>query len=84
MWGLLSGVTEPIGAALGWLILASSVNDVTYGILFGGVAGMMVRISIKELLPTSYRYDPEDTVVTNCVILGMLVMASSLVLFVAI
>lgn len=84
VWGLFSGLTEPIGAALGWLVLGNAMNDVVYGVMFGLVAGMMVRISLKELLPTSYRYDPEDTVVTLCVTLGMLVMAFSLVLFVAV
>ena len=49
LWGLLSGVTEPIGAALGWAILAGAMSDVVYGIMFGLVAGMMVRISIKEV-----------------------------------
>jgi ZIP family zinc transporter len=42
---------------------------------------MMIMISMKELLPTAHRYDPEDTVVTYCSILGMALMALSLVLF---
>ncbi len=46
------------------------------------VAGMMVIISTKELLPTAHRYDPDDTVVTYSYIGGMCVMALSLVLFV--
>jgi ZIP family zinc transporter len=53
-----------------------------YAILFGGVAGMMVIISSRELLPTAHRYDPEDTVVTFSFIAGMVIMALSLVLFV--
>jgi len=83
LWGMVSGVTEPIGAALGWAVLGNQVGEVVYGVMFGVVAGMMVSISVKELLPTAYRYDPEDTVVTKCMILGMALMAFSLVLFVA-
>jgi zinc transporter ZupT len=44
-------------------------------------AGMMVYITIKELIPTALRYDPQDSVVSTCVILGMVVMAGSLLLF---
>ena len=84
LWGFLSGITEPIGAALGWAILSDKMTNLAYGIMFGLVSGMMVTICIKELLPTAHRYDPKDEVVTYCVIGGMLVMAFSLVLFVAI
>lgn len=80
-WGALSGITEPIGAILGYLVLANTFSDATYGIMFGLVAGMMVMISLKELLPTAYRYDPGDTVVTNSLIAGMVIISASLVLF---
>jgi Predicted divalent heavy-metal cations transporter len=81
VWGALSGISEPIGAILGYLILANRFSSVTYGVMFGVVAGMMVMISLKELLPTAYRYDPGDTVVTNSLIAGMVVISMSLVLF---
>jgi zinc transporter, ZIP family len=42
---------------------------------------MMVIISVKELLPTAHRYDPEDSVVSYMFITGMAVMALSLALF---
>jgi len=81
LWGLLSGLTEPIGALIGWLVLAKVMKDEVYAILFGLVAGMMTYISFRELIPTAFRYDPNDTLVTYSVILGMLVMAISLILF---
>lgn len=81
MWGALSGMSEPIGAILGYIVLANAVSEAVYGIMFGLVGGMMVMISLKELLPTAYRYDPADTVVTNSLIFGMLVISASLVLF---
>lgn len=81
MWGLLSGLTEPIGALIGWLILANIMSHEVYAVLFGVVAGMMTLISMKELIPTAFRYDPSDTVVTHSVVAGMFVMAISLVLF---
>lgn len=81
IWGALSGMSEPIGALLGYLVLANSITEASYGVMFGLVAGMMVMISLKELLPTAYRYDPADTVVTNSLIAGMVVISLSLVLF---
>jgi len=80
-WAVLSGISEPIAAFFGWLVLANSFSDTLYAVLFGMVAGMMVVISVRELLPTAHRYDPEDSVVTYSFITGMGVMAISLVLF---
>ena len=80
-WAVLSGISEPIAAVFGYLILASSFSDSMYAVLFGIVAGMMVIISVRELLPTAHRYDPDDAVVTFCFIGGMGIMALSLVLF---
>lgn len=82
LWACISGVSEPVAALLGWAILANSFSDNLYAILFGFVAGMMVIISVKELLPTAHRYDPDDSVVTYSFMIGMVIMAVSLVLFV--
>ena len=47
-WSLLSGVTEPIGGILGYLVLyGNGMSDEAYGALFGVVGGMMVYISLK-------------------------------------
>lgn len=84
LWALLSGLSEPVGALVGYAIVKASGDDMQlqiYGILFGLVAGMMVAIVLIELLPTAHRYDPEDTVVNNSAFLGMVIMALSLVLF---
>jgi len=52
-----------------------------FAIMFGIIAGMMVFISIKGLLPSAHRYDPEDKVTTWGFIIGMVIMAASLILF---
>lgn len=80
-WATLSGLTELVGAFLGWLVLRKVFSQIVYGILFGVIAGMMVYISVKELLPTAHRYDPEDKVTTYSLIAGMAIMSLSLVLF---
>merc|ERR1711935_1325701 len=80
VWALLSGLSEPIGAFIGWLIIKGTgddMNQAVYGVLFGIVAGMMVMIVLLELLPTASKYDPQDSVVTTSLVIGMLVMAAS-------
>ena len=52
LWAFLSGVSEPIGALIGWAILADRMDDTAYGVIFGMVGGMMVFIALRELLPT--------------------------------
>lgn len=65
---------------IGFLILLPFLNQVVYGILFASVAGIMVFISIDNLLPTAREYGEHHLTVYG-VITGMLVMALSLVLF---
>lgn len=73
-WSALSGIAEPFAGFLAWLALANTLTYVTYAILFGAVAGIMVIISLHELLPTAHRYDPSNRVTTASFIFGMMVM----------
>lgn len=77
----LSGLSEPLGALIGYLILATFFNDVVYGILFASVAGIMVFISLDELLPTAREYGEAHLSIYG-MIAGMMVMAVSLLLFI--
>jgi zinc transporter ZupT len=83
LWAVFSGLSEPIGAAIGYLVLLSFLSDVAYAVVFGLVGGMMIFIVVRELLPTAHKYDPKDQVVTLGFFCGCLVMASSLVGFAA-
>jgi ZIP family zinc transporter len=80
-WGFLSGLSEIVGAGLGWVILEQVFDDNIYAILFGVVAGMMVNICLYQLIPTALRYDPSDRLVSNGMVVGMAIMAISLVAF---
>ncbi len=77
---LLSGLAEPVGALLGYFILRSVFNDATFGLIFASVAGIMVYISLDELLPTAEEYG-EHHIAIGGLIAGMVVMALSLLLF---
>ncbi|KML41129.1 zinc transporter ZupT [Cytobacillus firmus] len=77
----LSGLSEPVGALVAYLILMPYLNDVMFGIIFAAVAGIMVFISLDELLPAAKKYDEAHTSIYGLVA-GMAVMALSLLLFI--
>lgn len=80
-YSFLSGLAEPIGALVGWLILMPFMNDVVYGLIFTVVAGIMVFISLDELLPAAEKYGEHHLAIYG-LIAGMALMAISLLLFV--
>jgi ZIP family zinc transporter len=75
-----SGLAEPLGAAVGFLLLRPFMNPEVFGILFAGVAGIMVFISLDELLPSAEKYGEHHLSIYG-LIAGMAVMAVSLLLF---
>lgn len=80
-YSFLSGLSEPVGALVGYVLLYRYFNDLVFGILFAGVAGIMVFISLDELLPAAQRYGEHHLSIYGLVA-GMVVMAVSLLLFV--
>jgi len=79
-YSFLSGLAEPLGGLIGYFVLRPFINDIVIGILFAVVAGIMVFISLDQLLPTAREYGKGHTAIAGLV-LGMAVMALSLLLF---
>lgn len=77
----LSGLSEPIGALVAYLFLMPFLNDIMFGVIFSAVAGIMVFISLDELLPAAKKYDETHLSIYG-LIGGMAVMALSLLLFI--
>ena len=80
VYSFLSGLSEPLGAVVGFTLLRTFVNDLTFGVVFSMVAGIMVFISLDELLPSAREYG-EALLSIYGLISGMMVMAVSLLLF---
>ncbi|HRQ60924.1 MAG TPA: zinc transporter ZupT [Alphaproteobacteria bacterium] len=76
----LSGLAEPIGAAIGFSVLAPFMTPAVFGAVFGLIAGVMVFLSLDELLPAAKRYAKGHETVYGLVG-GMAVLAVSLILF---
>ena len=81
IYSFLSGLAEPVGALIGWLILMPFMNDVIFGFIFASVAGIMVFISFDELLPAAREFGEHHLSIYG-LISGMSVMAVSLLMFI--
>lgn len=80
LYSFLSGLAEPVGALVGYLLLMPFMSDTVFGVIFAGVAGIMVFISLDELLPAAEEYGEHHMSIYGLVA-GMAVMAVSLLLF---
>lgn len=79
-YATLSGLAEPIGAIIGYLLLRNFLKGPAFGISFALTAGIMIYISLDELLPTAHEYGEGHKVIWG-ILAGMLVMALGLLLF---
>ncbi len=77
----LSGISEPIGALIGYIFFISFLGEEAFGFIFALVAGIMVYISLDELLPAAKEFG-EHHIAMWGLISGFAVMAVSLLLFV--
>lgn len=80
-WATLSGLAEPAGAIVGFLLLMPFIGPEAMGLSFAAVAGVMVFISVDELLPTAIASGRHHTAIYG-LLAGMAVMAVSLLLFI--
>lgn len=53
---LISGFSELFGAILAYLFIARYVNDFILGMILAMTAGIMIHISIYELIPSAFEY----------------------------
>jgi len=57
LYTFISALSEPLGAIITYLFLAPYINNTILGLLFSLIAGVMIQISICELIPTSKKYN---------------------------
>ena len=78
-YSFLSGISEPVGALVGYLLLMPFLTPVLLAGTLAFVAGIMIYISLDELLPMAHSYGHGHLVISG-VVLGMLIMAISLLM----
>jgi ZIP family zinc transporter len=79
MYSFLPGITEPVGAIIGFCILMPFLSERLLTSLLAFIAGIMVYISIDELLPMAHRYGHSHAVILG-VVFGMFIMAPGLLM----
>ncbi|NCU30544.1 zinc transporter ZupT [Candidatus Saccharibacteria bacterium] len=55
-YAVLSGLTEPLGGLLGYLLLVRTMPESMLGVIFAATAGMMLYISFSEIIPAAHYY----------------------------
>lgn len=78
-YSLISGMAEPLGAFLTFLFLKPFINEILLGIIFALVAGIMLYLSLIELIPTARRYN-HTRIYLYSIFLGVAVMMISHIL----
>jgi len=79
-WSFISGISEPIGAIITWVFLFPFITPTLMSALLGVVGGVMVYISLDELLPASRSLGKEHHSILG-IMSGMIIIALSLALF---
>lgn len=77
LYALLSGLAEPAGALIGFLILAPFLSPAILATVFAVISGIMVYISFDELLPMAETYG-EHHIALAGVLSGMVFMGLGL------
>ena len=73
IYTLFSALSEPLGALLAYLFLSKTITNNIMGILMSLIAGIMIQISIYELLPTSLKFKNKKLTILSF-ILGIFFM----------
>ena len=76
---LISGLSELLGAIICYIFLRNLINDFIIGCIFSLIAGIMINISLSELLPESFKYKNTRTSYLGFVI-GIIIMILSHIL----
>lgn len=78
VYSFLSGLAETLGAVIGMIFFVFIFNEITIGVILASIAGIMVFISLDQLLPTAREYGEHHLSIYG-LIGGMAIMAVSLV-----
>ncbi len=80
-YSLLSGLAEPLGGILAYLVLMPYMSETLMSVVLAIVAGIMIYISVDELLPAAREYGRHHVSIIGFVV-GMAIMAASLILLI--
>ena len=80
LWSFITGLSEPLGGIIVWLVLFPFINEYIIDTILAIVAGIMIYISLDELLPVSRSLGKEHISILG-IITGMFIISISLLFF---
>ena len=80
VYSLISGLAEPLGAILTFILFKNFINDITLSIVLILVAGIMITLSINKLLPEALKYNKKKNMIMG-LLLGVIVVCINHFLF---
>mmetsp|Transcript_25638 Transcript_25638/g.21979 ORF Transcript_25638/g.21979 Transcript_25638/m.21979 type:complete len:163 (+) Transcript_25638:3-491(+) len=81
LYTFIAGAAEPVGGILAWLIFADIIGPAVIAVMLALTAGIMVYVAIIKLQTQAVLHDPSNLWAGNGFLVGMAVMALSLVFF---
>jgi len=79
LWSFVSGLSEPLGALLTMLVFYSFLNFTVLNFILAAISGIMIYISLDELIPVSKSYGYNHLPILSF-IAGIVVIIISLLL----
>lgn len=76
---LLASLSEPLGALLSYLFIQKIINKLLLGLLLSLISGLMISISLTELLPSSLSYK-ETRITQISFIIGIIIILIKLLI----
>lgn len=80
LYCLISGLAEPVGGVLGFLLIHFLFPEMSIALIFALIAGIMTYISFDTILPLAHEYDTAHYSITG-VVVGMLIMGVATMVF---
>lgn len=80
LYTLISGLSEPLGALLAYMLLKNFINDLTISIILILVSGIMINLSINDILPEVNKYNKKKQSILG-MFLGLILVLINLFLF---
>ncbi len=80
LYSFISGLAEPLGAIMAYILLKNFISDITISIVLIFVAGIMITLAIDEMLPEVNKYNKKYQTIIG-LILGLILVLINLLLF---
>ena len=80
LYTLISGLAEPLGALMAYIVLKPFINDLMISIVLILVAGIMITLAIEEMLPEANSHNKTKQSILGLII-GLILVIINMLLF---